>query len=132
MLNTAVIMGRLTAEPELRVTPSGTKTVTITVAVDRQFTQGEERQADFIDVVLWRQKAEFVCSYFKKGDMIAIQGSLQTRIYKDKHGYSRKVMELVAKNVSFCGNKGRGAPEIENTGEPSEDFREIPEGDLPY
>ena len=106
MLNNAVIMGRLVADPELRTTGSGISVTSFTVAVDRRFNrQGEDRQADFIDIIAWRQTAEFVCKYFRKGSMIAVQGSIQTRNYEDKQGNKRTAVEVVADNVSFCGSK---------------------------
>ena len=117
MLNCAIIMGRLTADPELRTTSSGISVTSFTVAVDRNFVrQGEERQADFINVVAWRQTADFVTRYFRKGSMIAVQGSIQTRSYDDRNGNKRYVTEIVADNVSFTGSKaesgsqGAGAP----------------------
>lgn len=113
MLNCAVIMGRLVADPELRTTTSGISVISFRVAVDRNFVrQGEERQADFIDVVAWRQTAEFVSRYFRKGSMIAVQGSIQTRNYEDRNGNKRTAVEIVADNVSFCGSKA----ETGNTG----------------
>ena len=106
MLNCAVIMGRLVADPELRTTTTGVSVISFRVAVDRNFVrQGEERQADFIDVVAWRQTAEFVSRYFRKGSMIAVQGSIQTRTYEDRNGIKRYAVEIVADNVSFCGSK---------------------------
>ena len=106
MLNCAVIMGRLVADPELRTTTSGISVISFRVAVDRNFVrQGEERQADFIDVVAWRQTAEFVSRYFRKGSMIAVQGSIQTRNYEDRNGNKRTAVEIVADNVSFCGSR---------------------------
>ena len=128
MINNAVIMGRLVADPELRTTSSGNSVSSFTVAVDRRFArQGEERQADFIDVIAWRQTAEFICKYFRKGSMIAIQGYIQTRMYEDKNGNKRKAVELIADNVSFCGTK----PE---TDKPSVDvgYVDIPDDDLPF
>ena len=108
MLNCAVIMGRLTADPELRQTPSGVSVVRFTVAVDRGYVkQGEERQTDFINVVAWRGSADFVAKYFKKGSMIAVQGSIQTGSY-EKDGVKRNTFEIVADNVSFCGEKSDG------------------------
>ncbi len=87
MLNCAVIMGRLVADPELRTTGSGISVTSFTVAVDRSYQKaGTERQTDFIDVVAWRQTAEFVSRYFHKGSMIAVQGSIQARSYEDKQG----------------------------------------------
>lgn len=114
MLNVAVIMGRLTADPELRHTNSGVAVTTFTLAVDRNYTpQGQERQADFIDVVAWRGTAEFVCKYFTKGRMMAVTGSIQTRNYEDKQGNRRKSTEIVADNISFADsrrdNNGGGA-----------------------
>lgn len=105
MLNTAIIMGRLTADPELRKTTSGLSVTSFTVAVERNYKSGEERQADFINVVAWRGTADFVSTYFKKGQMIAVQGSIQTRNYEDKNGIKRTAVEIVADNVSFCGSK---------------------------
>ena len=128
MINNAVIMGRLVADPELRTTASGNSVSSFTVAVDRSFArQGEEKQADFIDVIAWRQTAEFICKYFRKGSMIAIQGHIQTRMYEDKNGNKRKAVELIADNVSFCGTK----PE---TDKPSVDvgYVDVPDDDLPF
>ncbi len=106
MLNSVIIMGRLTADPELRTTSSGLSVTSFTVAVDRRFQrQGEERQTDFISVVAWRQTADFVTRFFHKGDMIAVQGSLQVRNYEDKNGNKRTAYDVVADNVSFCGSK---------------------------
>ena len=112
MLNCAVLMGRLVADPELRTTTSGISVTSFRIAVDRSFVrQGEERQADFIDIVAWRQTADFVCRYFRKGSMIAVQGSIQTRAYEDKQGNKRTAVEVVADNVSFCGSKAEsGTP----------------------
>lgn len=116
MLNCAIIMGRLTADPELRTTASGLSVTSFSVAVDRRFQrQGEEKQTDFINVVAWRQTADFVSRYFHKGSMIAVQGSIQTRNYEDKNGNKRTAVEIVADNVSFCGSKaetGTGAPAV--------------------
>lgn len=118
MVNIAIIMGRLTSDPELKTTPSGTAVTSFTVAVDRSFVRaGEERQTDFINVVAWRQTAEFVTRFFRKGSMIAVQGSIQMRNYEDKNGNKRTAFEIVADNVSFCGSKvenGNYIPTAEN------------------
>ncbi len=109
MLNSVIIMGRLTADPELRTTTNGLSVTSFTVAVDRRFQrQGEEKQTDFISVVAWRQTADFVTRFFKKGQMIAVQGSLQVRNYEDKNGNKRTAYDVVADNVSFCGSKAEG------------------------
>ena len=116
MLNVVALMGRLVADPELRQTPNGISVTTFTIAVDRSFVrQGEQRQADFIDIVCWRSSAEFVCKYFRKGSLIAVNGSIQTRKYQDKNGNNRTAFEIVADNVHFAGAKGSGGA----TGEPS-------------
>ena len=103
MLNIVAIQGRLTADPELKHTPSGVAVTSFTLAVDRYAK--EERKTDWVDVVAWRQTAEFICKYFTKGQMIAVTGSVQTRSYEDKQGNKRKAVEIVAKEASFCGSK---------------------------
>lgn len=116
MINTATIMGRLTAAPELKVTESGTSVLRFCVAVERAYTpKGQERQVDFINVVAWRQTAEFIDRNFGKGQMIAVEGSIQTRKYQDSQGISRTAFEIVAREVSFCGDKktAPAAPEQE-------------------
>lgn len=108
MLNKVILMGRLTADPELRQTPNGISTCQFTVAVDRNFTpQGGERQADFITVVAWRQTAEFVSRYFAKGRMICVEGNLRTRTYDDKRypDVRHYVTEVYADSVYFTGEK---------------------------
>lgn len=108
MINNVTIMGRLTADPELRQTPSGISTCTVTVAVDRNYTpQGQKKQADFIPVVAWKQTAEFIARNFAKGKMIAVVGQLRTRTYKDKRysDVTHYAMEINADSVSFCGDK---------------------------
>ena len=93
-INTAVIMGRLTADPELKTTSSGLSVLSFSVAVERNYQkEGEEKAVDFINVVAWRKTAEFVSKYFHKGSMIAVTGSLQTRSYEDKNGNKRKAFE---------------------------------------
>ena len=106
MLNRVVLMGRLVSDPELKTTPNGVSVTNFRIAVDRSYVRsGEERKADFIDIVCWRQQAEFVCRYFGKGAMIAVDGQLQTRTYQAKDGTNRYVVEVVADNVSFTGEK---------------------------
>ncbi len=109
MLNVIAVMGRLVADPELRQTPNGISTTTFAIACDRNFVKaGTERQTDFLDIVTWRSSAEFACKYFKKGQLIAVNGSLQTRTYEDKEGKKRKVYEIVADNLHFADSKGGG------------------------
>ena len=106
MINIVALMGRLTYEPELKSTPNGLSVIRFQLAVDRSYqAKGQERQADFIDCVAWRQTAEFISRYFHKGSMIAIEGTIQTSNYTDKNGNNRKQTEVLANNVSFCGSK---------------------------
>jgi single-strand DNA-binding protein len=100
-------MGRLTRDPELRRTPSGTAVASFTLAVDRDFASREsgEKETDFIDVVAWRHTAEFVSKYFSKGQMAAVSGRLQIRDWTDKDGGKRRNAEVVAENVYFADSK---------------------------
>lgn len=106
MLNKTILMGRLTADPELKTTPNGISVCSFTIAVDRGYVKaGTQHQTDFIDIVTWRQTAEFVSKYFSKGKLIALEGSIQTRSYTDNSGNKRKVFEVVADSVHFCESK---------------------------
>lgn len=122
MINTAIIMGRITADPELRKTTTDISVCSFTVAVDRNYRTDGDKQADFINVVAWRGTADFVSRYFKKGDMIAVRGSIQTRNYEDKNGNKRTAVEIVADEVSFCGskNEGRSTSTVEAKSNPFE------------
>ncbi|MBR6608120.1 MAG: single-stranded DNA-binding protein [Oscillospiraceae bacterium] len=116
MYNKAIIMGRLTADPELRQTPSNISVTSFTVACDRAFSKGAERQADFIDCVAWRGTAEFVCRYFQKGKPILVEGRLQVTNYTDKNGEKRRRYEVVADNVHFVdGSKNNSGGDFGNT-----------------
>ena len=117
MFNLVVLTGRLTADPELKTTPNGTSVVSFSIAVDRRYRAGEDRQTDFINIVAWRSSAEFISKYFKKGSLIGIEGSIQTRRYTDKNGNNRTAFEVVANNVQFVESKRDGAPAA--SGEPA-------------
>lgn len=153
MLNNVVLMGRLTAGPELRHTQNGIAVTSFTLAVNRSYAKpGTERMTDFIDVVAWRNTAEFVSKYFNKGQLVAVEGSIQTRTYQDKDGNNRKAFEVVANNVHFAEAKrdsnsnsnfdtssidnsyqhpNEAAPSFENGS--VDDFKEIPtDDDLPF
>lgn len=136
MLNVSVLMGRLVADPELRHTPNDVAVTSFTLAVDRDYTpKGQDKQCDFIDIVAWRNTAEFVCKYFKKGQLAAVQGSIQTRSYTDKEGTKRKAFEIVADNVHFAESKksDSGTSNKETKSSDSQDFEEIPSDDnLPF
>ena len=111
MLNRIIIMGRLVRDPELRTTQSGSPVTSFTLAVDRDFKSREngEKSTDFIDVVAWRQTAEFVCKYFAKGRMAVAEGRLQIREWKDRDGNNRRTAEVVADNVYFGDSRREGA-----------------------
>lgn len=99
-MNNICLLGRLTVDPELKTTPNGVSVTSFNLAVDRY--TGGERKADFIPIVAWRATAEFITRYFRKGDMIAVNGTLTTRPYRDKEGNKRTVFEVVANNVCFA------------------------------
>lgn len=139
MINMVALMGRLTFEPEVRTTPSGVSVMRFQVACDRKYQRsGQDRQADFIDCVAWRQTAEFISRYFHKGSMIAVEGTLQTSSYTDKNGNQRKQVEVLANNVSFCGSKSEsgaaGSQANPNySSADNSDFDGIPDDDdLPF
>lgn len=132
MLNSIVIMGRLTADPELKTTNSGISVCSFNVAVDRNYQQqGEEKQTDFITVVTWRGTADFVARYFAKGSMIVVQGSLQSRKWKDKDGNNRVSWEVQADRVFFDSSKKETATTEQQQEE--ETFTPMqPDEDLPF
>ncbi len=101
MLNNTVLVGRLTADPELRYTPSGVAVASFTLAVDRPFAKEGQQQADFIPIVVWQKQAENCANYISKGRMVAIEGRIQVRTYEDKQGQKRWVTEVIANNVRF-------------------------------
>lgn len=106
MLNRIVLMGRLTAVPELKTTNTGKSVTSFSIAVDRNYVKtGEERKADFFNIVCWNNTAEFVCRYFTKGSLIALEGKLQSRTYQAKDGTNRYVTEIIADTVSFTGER---------------------------
>ena len=112
MLNKAILMGRLTADPELRHTQSNIPVTSFTLAVDRSF--GKEKQTDFLDIVAWRNTAEFVSKWFSKGMLVAVSGRMQTRTWEDKQGNKRKTTEVVADEVFFA--EGKRGKEEEGSG----------------
>lgn len=131
MLNHIAIMGRLTRDPELRQTGSGVSFANFSVAVDRDFSKGEEKETDFIDCVAWRHTGEFVSKYFTRGSLIVVSGRLQVRSYTDKDGNNRRAAEIVADNCYFGGSKNAGAA---TNPSPAGDYAEIsePDGELPF
>lgn len=134
MLNNVTLMGRLTADPELRHTQNGVETTKFTIAVDRDFApQGEDRKADFVDIRAWRKSAEFACKYFKKGDPVVVIGRLCTDSYTDSQGVRRKSVEVVSGRLYFSGSKRQDG----DGGSPSPDpygveFTDVDVDTLPF
>lgn len=146
MLNVVAIMGRLVKDPELKTTNSGKSVCSFCIANDSGYKDANgQRQTNWLDVVAWGKTAEFVCKYFPKGSLIAIDGRLQTRQYQDKNGQNRTAVEIVTNNANFCGSKEStshvpqnaaqrpAAPSQRTQGEPDADYALIEdEGDLPF
>lgn len=132
MLNRIIVMGRMTRDPELRRTNSGTAVASFTVAVDRDFkSQSGEKETDFIEVVAWRNTAEFVSKYFSKGRMAVVEGRLQIRDWTDKDGNKRRTAEIVADSVYFGDSKRDGGDAAQSA--PQGGFSEVEDdGDLPF
>ena len=132
MFNVVAIMGRLVADPELRTTPAGVNVCQFRIACDRNFArQSEQRQADFVDIVAWRAQADFVCKYFSKGSLIAINGRIQTRNYQDKNGNNRTAFAVVAENINFGGSKGTSSAKVDDGGEAAPRSDAWPKADPP-
>ena len=140
--NKVILMGRLTEKPELKQTQGGASVTSFSLAVDRRFNKGEEKQCDFITIVAWKQSAEFICKYFGKGQAMLVCGSLQTRNWTDNQGNKRYATEVVADEVSFVGSKESGDGKNNEPTQPyvpsaytsnNQNFEEIP-GDesLPF
>lgn len=150
MFNIVVLTGRITADPELKTTQSGLSVTSFSIAVNRNYRSGEEPQTDFINIVAWRGTAEFVTRHFRKGNMIGVEGSIQTRKYTDRDGNQRTAFEVVANNIQFVESKRdsaqssvtacapavpeRGiAPTAPHTNIAADDFTDIGEDDdLPF
>lgn len=137
MLNRVILMGRISQDLELKQTQNGVAVLSVTVAVDRNYTpQGQERQTDFISCVAWRKTAEFISKYFGKGRMIAIEGNLQTRTFDDKNGTKHYVTEVVVDNVSFTGEPKQGTQHQGPNDMPMGDIDDfevvISDGDTPF
>jgi len=128
-MNVVTIIGRLAADPELKTTGSGISVTNICVAVDRKVTKGEDKITDWIDVVAWRNTAEFICKYFQKGSPIVVTGSLQTRMWDDKSGQKRKTVEVIADSVEFVPKaKGENTVKVDDP----DSFQLIEDEDIPF
>lgn len=139
-LNKVILIGHMTADPELKLTPSGVGVCSFSIGVSRKYAKGEQQQTDFINIVSWRQQAEFVSKYFNKGQAICVCGSLQTRKWTDNNGNKRYATEVIADEVSFVGSK-EGAQSAKNEPQaqsyaptaPAPNFEEISgDEDLPF
>lgn len=129
--NQITIAGRLTADPELKQTQSGISVTSFTVAVNRRAKKGEEAVADFLPCVAWRQTAEFITKYFRKGSAICVTGSLQTRKWQDQNGNNRVSYEILANEALFVENKDASAPQA--GGAPAnETFEPVDDDSLPF
>lgn len=150
MYNKAILIGRLTADPELRQTQSGVSMLSFSVACARPYSSGGERKTDFINVVAWRRTAEFVSKYFHKGNVIGIDGRIEMRDYTDRDGNNRRAFEVIAENAFFVESKSASqgevspafappaqrapsAPSVSYASGNAEDFEEVDlDDDLPF
>ena len=131
MLNSIILMGRMCADPELKSTPQGVPVCSFSIAVDRDYTSGTEKQTDFINIVTWRQAAEFVSRYFAKGRMIIVKGSMQSHKWQDKDGNSRLSWEVVADRVWYGDSKKNNEPDNEPAQEQAPPAA-VTDDDLPF
>lgn len=136
MLNTVVLMGRFTKDLEIKQTNSGKKVINFCLAVERnRATKDEEKKSDFIDCIAWENTAEFICTYFKKGDPIIVQGRLETNQYEDKQGNKRKTVYVLVNNVNFCAFKkdenSQNKEQVQTSKENDTDYLSSDE-DLPF
>lgn len=118
-LNKVILIGHMTADPELKLTPSGVGVCSFSIGISRKYTKGEQQQSDFINIVAWRQQGEFVSKYFKKGQAICICGQIQTRSWTDNNGNKRYATEVVADEVSFVERKEGATGAKNEASEPS-------------
>ena len=141
MLNNVNLCGRLVENPELKKTTNGTSVTAFSIAVDRDYTSGEEKQADFIKIVAWRGTAEFVSKYFSKGKLIIINGAIQVRKYVNQNGENRYITEVIANHVYFAGDKSEKpnvnveneeAPQSNDSANNFEEISEDIDDDLPF
>ena len=124
MMNRVCLMGRLTKDPELKQTPNNVSVATFSLAVDRNYQADKDnKQTDFINIVAWRHTAEFVGKYFTKGQLVAVEGSIQTRSYQDKDGNNRTVFEVVADQVYFAEKKQNGENKSQSESSAKDSFQ---------
>ena len=131
-LNEVILCGRLTATPELKTTPSGVSVCSFTLAVNRKYSKEGEQTADFINCVAWRERAEFIAKYFKKGSSLCIMGAIQTRNFTDQNGGKRYVTEVLVDDARFVDSKNDGSQTASGTADTAEEFEPIADDDLPF
>lgn len=134
-MNKVILIGHLAADPESRITQSGVAQCTLRLAVQRRFAdkQTGQREADFFNVICWRNTAEFAARYLAKGRRIAVEGSLQTRSYDAQDGSKRYVTEIIADSVEFCDSKPEGGQSTPKSQQPAQDgFEEVDDDELPF
>ena len=130
MLNKLILMGRLTSDPELKTTQTGTSVATFTLAVERNYTpQGQQKVTDFVNCVAWRNTAEFICKYFSKGKLMAVESELQSRSYENREGKKITVWEAVVSQAYFGGDKNTSNSSHTNI---DVGYEEIDDEDLPF
>ena len=132
MLNTILLQGRLTETPELKTTPSGKYVTSFSLAVERDFSTGDDKETDFIPIVVWGNTAEFVGKYFTKGKQMLVKGSLQVRKFQTKNGENRYATEVIADKVYFAGDKAKTSQD-ESYGTPEfVEIESVSDDDLPF
>lgn len=134
MLNKVILMGRLTKDTELKMTPSGVEVVSFTIAVDRKHTPQGEKKADFISCVAWRNAAKFIHIHFRKGKMINVCGNLQTREWEDSNGQRRYATEVIVEEANFCGDGKQADPlnDVVNAVNNMSGFTPVIDDDVPF
>jgi single-strand DNA-binding protein len=138
-MNKAILIGNLTRDPEHRTTPNNLSVTTFTVAIQRKFTQGEQK-ADFLNIVTWRGLADNCAKYLQKGSKVGVVGQIQTRQYDDKNGVRRYITEIIADEVEFLSAKGDKAEQSGNSGRSADDlfgdelaaFEPVDDAELPF
>ena len=131
-MNKAILLGRLTANPELKHTPNGVPVATFTLAVNRKFTGSDGKKTDYIDIVAWRGTAEFCANYFNKGQQVAVVGSIQVRTWKDKDGNNRKTTEVIADEVYFADSKKDNDTDYTPVSQSGFEEIDTEDGELPF
>lgn len=140
--NKVIIMGRLVADPELKHTANGTAVTSFSIAVDRRYSNANDKKTDFINVAAWKQNAEFICKYFAKGSPIIVCGELHTRSYKDANGNTKHITEVVASEAAFAESKKSAEANASPAGEAftegnvgaytADEFEAVQDEDLPF